>query len=172
MLIGLSGASRAGKDSVAHILVKDYGFEQVALASAIRKILLDLDPMLNDEQSLVNVFQRCDGDWDRVKAEAPGSVEWMISLGQSCRDNIGEDVWLRAALNNYDPSKNMVISDCRQVNEVQWIRDHGGMLWKIFRPRLEQFRGMDNLLDDVEFDAVLINDGSLEHLESLVERQM
>lgn len=172
MLVALSGASRAGKDSVARVLVKNYGFTQIALATAIRNILLDLDPMLDDKRSLVDVFRVCDGDWDRVKAEAPGSVEWMITLGQSCRNNIGEDVWLRAALDFYDPSENVVVSDCRQMNEIQWVRDHGGLLWKVRRPGLEQIRGMDNLLDGVEFDAVLVNDGTLEELEAQVGRLM
>lgn len=171
MLIALTGASRAGKDSTAHILVDKYGFEQVALATAIRNILLDLNLDINGD-GLRYIHQECGGDWDVIKAKYPESVDFMIRLGQSCRDNIGIDVWLRAALDSYDPSKNVVVSDCRQPNEVEWVRSHGGLLWRVTRPGAEQIRAMDNLLDGIEFDAVIVNDGTLDDLAAKVGRLM
>lgn len=173
MLVGLNGASRSGKDSVAAVLVEYYGFEQRALASGIRQILLDLNPWLRDNfgdlVQLKWLYEECDGDWDKIKAASRDSVEFMIRLGQSARDVIGEDVWVQSQFPGmqHDSQKNIVVSDCRQPNEVEFIRSFGGELWHI--ERLEtQLRGMDDLLKGVEFDAEIQNFGTLEDLKNTV----
>lgn len=38
MIIGIAGKKRAGKDTVASILIKDFGFKKVALADPLKKI--------------------------------------------------------------------------------------------------------------------------------------
>src|SRR5690348_9696548 len=112
MLIGLNGVSRSGKDSVAGILVRKYGFEQIALATKIREILLDLDPLVEDSNHdivpLSEIYDDCRGNWDLIKAESFDSVELMIALGQSLRDRLDENVWINAALPGYpayDPDR-------------------------------------------------------------------
>lgn len=175
MLIGLHGESRAGKDSVARILVEDFGFQQVALATRIRNILLDLNPWLRDNfGDLVQLrwlYEECDGDWDMIKAKSKDSVDFMIRLGQSARDNISEDVWIEAALGGvkygFPPEGNIVISDIRQLNEVELIRAYDGELWKIERPGTEK-RDMDGLLKGVTFEANIVNDGTLKDLRDTV----
>lgn len=172
MLIGLYGPSRAGKDSVAQILVDDFGYEQRAQAAAIRKILLQVDPILEkDDGNLIGLkelFLECGEDWDKVKAVSKESVDLMIKLGQACRDVIGLDVWLNTALPPANSTAKIVISDVRQPNEYDAIKDHGGKIWKIIRPGVEM-RGMDGLLDDRHFDAVLHNRGSLVDLRGMVQ---
>lgn len=171
MLIGLHGVSRSGKDSVASVLVRDFGFTQIALATAIRSILLDLNPWLRDNDGdLVQLrwlYEECDGDWDVIKAKSKDSVEFMIRLGQSARDRIDEDVWINAALSDVDPKAHIVVSDIRQPNEVEYIRSFGGELWKIERPGTET-RGMDDLLKGTRFDATIVNDGTLDDLSDTV----
>lgn len=175
MLIGLHGESRAGKDSVARILVDQYGFEQRALATGIRTMLLDLNPWLRDNfGDLVQLrwlYEECDGDWDRIKASSKDSVEFMIRLGQSARDTISEDVWIQSQFPTmrFDVFKegNVVISDIRQPNEVDFLRRWGGELWKVERKGTEK-RGMDSLLKDVKFDATIVNNGTLADLANTV----
>lgn len=179
MLIGLhSDRSRAGKDSVAGILVRKYGFRQVALADAIRKMLLEIDPLLEDDNydvvRLSELHKDFRGDWDLIKAESRESVDLMIALGQSARDIISEDVWLNAAFPtmSYDPDRdgNIVISDIRQPNEVDFLYRWGGELWYIERPSIDDSnkRGMDGLLKDAHFEARIVNDGTLSSLEDKV----
>lgn len=172
MLIGLYGPSRAGKDSVAQILVDDFGYEQRAQAAAIRKILLGLNApvKLNDGtyRTMRELYDYCGGDWDKVKAESKDSVDQMIALGQTCRDVIGLDVWLNTALPPANSTAKIVISDVRQPNEYAAIRERGGKLWKIIRPGVEM-RGMDGLLDTEHFDATLHNRGSLVDLRGMVQ---
>lgn len=176
MLIGLNGVSRSGKDSVAAILVRKYGFQQVALATAIRQILLDLNPLIEDDNGTIHTLQGLwhDNykDWDRIKAESRSSVDYMIGLGQSARDTIGEDVWLQAAFPSMDyhpQDGHIVVSDIRQPNEVEFLHRWGGELWKVERPELGAAkRGMDDLLKGIRFDAQIVNDGTLGDLEDIV----
>lgn len=170
-LIGLYGPSRAGKDSVAAILRDDFGFQQRAMAEGIRDILLGLNPIIKDKHGvvwgLVELFNRCEGNWDDVKAVCPDSVDYMIRLGQTCRDVLGETVWLHRVLPEGDLKESICISDVRQPNEYAAIQMRGGQVWKISRPGTEK-RGMDGLLDHLEFDAHIINRGSLSDLRGIV----
>lgn len=177
MLIGLHGKSRSGKDSVAGVLVRKYGFTQVALATAIRELLLKLNPMLEDDNgnlhSMQGLWHDNLKDWDMIKAESRESVELMIRLGQGARDIIGEDVWLSAAFPGmmyFHSDGNVVVSDVRQPNEVEFIRRKGGELWYIERPELTESRGMDGLLKGVQFDEIILNNGTLADLEETVSQ--
>lgn len=171
-LIGLYGPSRAGKDETARILVEDFGFEQRAQAAAIRKILLGLNPLIQKDDGdilhMKTLFWECDNDWDKVKAVSRDSVDYMIRLGQTCRDEIGVDVWLNTAIPEIGSTKKVVISDVRQPNEYAAIKARGGVIWKLHRPGIEK-RGMDGLLDSYEFDATIENRGSLSDLRGAVQ---
>lgn len=171
-IIGLYGPSRAGKDSVAEILVDDFGYEQRAQAAAIRKILLGLDPVISDNKgtyfTMQHLFQAHNENWDEVKAASSESVDYMIRLGQTCRDVLGLDVWLNTAFPPIGSDKKVVISDIRQPNEYEAVKARGGEVWKIVRPGVEK-RGMDGLLDHLHFDAVLFNNGTLSDLRGMVQ---
>jgi hypothetical protein len=170
-LIGLTGNSRAGKDSVASILTSDFGFQQMAMADGIREILLSLNPLIQKDDGdichMKTLFWDCDNDWDKVKATSSGSVDYMIRLGQTCRDVLGETVWLNRVLPDGDIKEPVCISDVRQPNEYAAIKMRGGVVWKVIRPGVVK-RGMDGLLEGLEFDAVIDNHGSLEDLRGIV----
>lgn len=171
-LIGLYGPSRAGKDETAKILVQNYGFEQRAMAAGIREILLGLNPIVKDNGGVVwellDLFDQHHGDWDRIKAACSESVDYMIRLGQVCRDVMGEGIWLDRVLNNVSEGDRVVISDVRQPNEFDAIKARGGLIWKVTRPGLIR-RGMDGLLDDRQFDFHIENIGSLTDLRGQVQ---
>lgn len=171
-LIGLYGPSRAGKDSVAYFLHQDFGFTQKAMADGIRQILLGLNPILKDNGGVVwellDLFDACHGDWDIVKARASESVDYMINLGQACRDVLGEQVWLERVIKDFDGDNSICISDVRQPNEYHAIKELGGQVWKISRPGVVK-RGMDGLLEGLDFDATIDNRGSLADLRGIVQ---
>lgn len=162
MLVGLYGPSRAGKDTVAAVLVEKYGFEQRNFATPIRSALMNIFDLVAPQ---IAEDVRNHG-WDYVKAKYPESVDAMIALGQDMR-NISPDIWLNATIQvSYT---DLVIPDVRQLNEADEIRARGGVIWKIERPSEQQNRGMDGLLDGkIRFDANIINDRTIGHLEDIV----
>lgn len=171
-LIGLYGPSRSGKDSVAAVLRDDFGFQQKAMAEGIRDILVGLNPAIRDNEgvvwNLVDLLKYCGYNWDEVKAQSRESVDYMIRLGQTCRDVLGETVWLDRVLPPGDNNLGSIcISDIRQPNEYNELKDRGGQIWKVSRPGTEK-RGMDGLLDHLDFDAHIINRGSLSDLRGIV----
>jgi hypothetical protein len=168
MIIGLHGASRAGKDSVATILRDEHGFEWRSFAANLRTILCEINPFL-PEMNMHLVPAVAQFGWDKVKEKSYSSVEMMISLGQSVRDTIDLDAWVRPVMRGLDdPLKNVVISDVRQPNEVEAIQALGGQIWKINRPGSKS-RGMDHLLEDYDFDTIIYNNGTLKNLSDIVK---
>lgn len=172
MIIGLHGESRAGKDTVAQILQDKHDFEWRSFAANLREILLRIDPFLcgggESKWCLRYSDALLDYGLDGVKDLFPEAVEYMISLGQSVRDIIGEDSWVTPVLHDLiDSSMDVVISDVRQLNEAQGILHMGGEIWKITRPGTVA-RAMDHYLDDWDFHAEIDNSGNLEDLEAVV----
>jgi hypothetical protein len=171
-IIGLYGPSRAGKDEVARILVQDFGYEKRAQADAIRKLLLGLNPLIKDNEGTVwrmeDLFKYCGYNWDNVKAESYEATEYMIRLGQSARNVLGLDVWLNTAFPHIGCDIKVVISDIRQANEYEAIKERGGEVWKIVRKGVEK-RGMDGLLDHLHFDTIIHNNGTLIDLRGMVQ---
>jgi len=171
-LIGLYGPSRSGKDSVAAVLQKDFGFTQKAMAEGIRDILLGLNPIITEDDGehwfMKDLYNAYEGDWDKIKAVSMDSVDYMIRLGQTCRDVLGETVWLDRVLPPGELKESICISDVRQENEYWAIKERGGVVWKVSRPGTKK-RGMDGLLDHLEFDAHIINRGSLFDLRGIVQ---
>lgn len=174
MLIGLHGDSRSGKDETARVL-KPLGFERRAFGDRLREVLLYINPWLVGEgefgRDTYDPWRLADlvreAGWDAAKAEDFEVTEYMIRLGQGVRDLIHEDAWTWRIFD--DRPANLVITDLRQPNEVTAIRERGGLLWKIIRPGTKP-RGMDRLLEHVQFDATIHNDGTLEDLETTVKK--
>lgn len=171
-IIGLTGHSRSGKDSVAAVLRDDFGFQQKAMAGGIRDILLGMNPMILDDEgethSMQGLWHDSHKDWDIVKARSKDSVDYMIRLGQVCRDVLGEAVWLNRVLPPGELKDPICISDVRQENEYWAIKERGGVVWRVTRPGTEK-RGMDGLLDHLEFDFHIENRGSLFDLRGSVQ---
>lgn len=172
-LLGLYGSSRVGKDEVARILVEDFGFEQRVQAEAIREILLRMNPYLIDKEGdLVQLrwlFEECGENWNKVKIKAPMAVDLMISLGQAVRDIIDWNTWIKKVFPPIGDTQKIVVSDIRQLNEYEAIKERGGEVWRVTRPSVTEKRGMDGLLDHLTFDAHIDNRGSLADLRGIVQ---
>ena len=69
MIIGLTGYAQSGKDTVAKILIEQYGFTRVAFADKIRELLYEMDPPVptgvGSERHVVGLQNYVDiYDWD------------------------------------------------------------------------------------------------------------
>jgi len=167
MIIGLSGYARSGKDTVAEVLVRDFGFERVAFADPIRQILYAMNPHIDGEHlaSMVDTY-----GWDITKTKAEVR-ELLQSLGYAARQHINPNVWIMAAFGQMRKDRNYVIADVRFRNEATAIREFGGQVWRVERPGVEAVNShvSEWEMDGYEFDHKLLNDGSLEQLEYMVK---
>lgn len=176
MIIGLSGYARSGKDSVADILVEEYGFIRLAFADKLRQALYALDPTVISEYSVPHNLQWVidQWGWDGVKETGFGpEVRRLLQrMGtEAGRNVLGENVWVNAAALDVGESGNYVFTDCRFINEARVIVGKHGEVWRITRPGVGPAN--DHIseigLDNYGFSRIILNDQDLDTLRLKVK---
>ncbi len=89
--------------------------------------------------------------------------------------NFGESDWAQAELREKQMPSGIAIPDVRFGNEIRGIREAGGILLRVKRPRAGLGAGAASHASEAEmasipdraFDAVLENDGTLDQLQEL-----
>lgn len=172
MIIGLHGYAQSGKDSLAKILVDDFGYTRIAFADILREAIYRLNPIVEANididrgvvvtrvQSLVDSI-----GWDRAKVEYEEVRRLLQVMGTEVgRQLFYEDIWVDAALKDYDPQGKYVVTDMRFDNEVAAIEGRKGVLVKVKRPGVGPVNDhvSDAGLPDEAFDLILDNDSTLE----------
>ena len=164
MLIGAGHAAQVGKDSLADILVKNHGFTRLAFADALKQLVYETN---TEVRKLVDVM-----GWEASKVAHPAAVRQpLVDVGNSARRILGEDVWVRAVMDQIVPGRSYILSDCRFINEIEWIKGLGGSAVRIDRPG---FAPLSNVADQAlvgyaGWDYIIENDGALSDLKSKVE---
>jgi len=164
VIVGLSGYAQSGKDTVAQVLVDNYGFNRVSFADPIRKLLYETNPMLKEGyriQGLIDVY-----GWDKVKVEYPEARRLLQDLGVGARKVFGDDFWIKQALKNVDYG-NYVITDVRFKNEATAIWSMpAGTIWRVTRPGVTAVNAhvSETQMDDYPVDHFVKNDGDVKDL--------
>ena len=167
MIIGLSGYARSGKDTVAGMLMGIHGYERVAFADKIRKLLFAMDPLVmhGDTPFRLQDIVESKG-WEDSKTEYPEIRRLLQDLGVGGRQLLEDSVWINAALNGFDAADKVVVTDVRFKNEAARIKELGGQLWRINRinvgPANDHISEVD--LDDWGFDGVITNNSDMPNL--------
>jgi hypothetical protein len=137
-VIGLTGLARAGKSTVAQILVEDHGFTRVSFAAPLKRMVRTLDPIITtDGQRLSDIWELHRGDEAHIKKWYPEYRRVLQVLGTDCIRSEWDDFWLLLAAQAVDGHGDFVFDDCRFPNEAQFIRgynDSADGLWNIHRP--------------------------------------
>lgn len=158
-IVGLIGAKRAGKDSVAGVLVEQLGYRRFAFADALKAVALDAHDGLGALVSSVG--------WEAAKDD--GEVRTFLQkLGVAVREHVDEDVWVNVVelglvrYGGYDA----VITDVRFPNEVAMIRRRGGYIVRVDRPGIDESDAhvSEQLYRTVTPDVAIENSGTLEAL--------
>ena len=169
VIIGLAGYAQSGKDTVAQILINKYGFERLAFADKIRDILYDLNPMVGGEPLQLKVDVE---GWDKAK-QHPEVRRMLQKLGVAARQHLDESIWVVPVLSNMNTG-NYVITDVRFDNEASMIRTCGGEVWRVSRPGVGPVNNhvSETQLDNISADRTLLNGGTVEELELLVQLRL
>jgi dephospho-CoA kinase len=164
--IALIGGARTGKDTIAGHLCNIFDFKRVAFGDGLRDKLFETFPDLPHE---------------------PKPRQALIDFGQACR-KIDPLVWIKqlhrtARVYEKNGYLNLVITDVRQPNEVEYCRKMGYKLVKVVSSADLQIArasqsgeklDVNNELDAYalgfkDFNYIIYNNGSLETLYSQVE---
>ena len=194
MLLGLTGKKRAGKDSVAEVLVRAHGFQRVAFADPLRQACLGLDPLVaihSDELGPLaqEGFRLSYGVGTRYVrlSDLVTDVGWEVAKGvrevRRTLQNYGvairaiqPEFWIDAALAQalpvLDNGGRVVITDVRFPNELDAIALYGGHHWHVDRPgnRSDDTHPSEVALEPFydQADTWVENAGTLDDLEVAV----
>lgn len=136
-IIVLTGWSQSGKDTVADIFVRKYGYKKYAIADPLKDLCSELYGFpreLADTQEGKQTIIRVGYKTGTIR-------DWLISTAKVDRARFGDDIYINATLNKIqaDRAQNVVISDLRYFTELKSIQtfasrnDYGLQVWKVVR---------------------------------------
>jgi hypothetical protein len=183
MIIGLCGAQGSGKDTVANILISEYGFVKITFASTLKDIVAilfswprDLLEGLTEESRLWR--ETVDDFWSgklSIPSFTPRKALQMIGT-DLFRIHFNNDIWISIVENNIgvmlknNPNMNIVISDCRFANEFTLIKQFSDShIITILRENNSTNKiahSSETEWVNYNFDAILQNDNSIDDLKS------
>ena len=199
IVIGLSGYKGSGKDTVADILVRDYGFTKMSFAEPLKRMLKALDPIVGYDHAAY--YCDCDGCRTEVYPVTLGTMydEWGLTTEEIKASEFGEEVrrlWERfgtEVMREEDPdywvrksaqamaasdADRIVFTDVRFENEADFIigldNHHSGYyesaLWRVSRPGQEPGdHSSDQMAGLLGETVTVVNDGSLDDLSCTVD---
>jgi hypothetical protein len=154
MIIGLLGKAGSGKTTVANWLRDSYGAQKFSYAAPLKEMARRIYG-LTDAQLF--------GTQEEKEAVDPrygkSSRQLLQFLGTDvCRDVLGSDVWVNAAMGALRHGITWVCDDLRFPNESRAIRLRGGIVVKLIcpdRPSNDNGEHASEQVDSVPFDYVL-----------------
>ena len=182
MIIGLCGAQGVGKDTVGDILVSEFGFTKLTFASALKDVISILFSWPRDLLEGVTPESRVwretvDTYWSEktgIKKFTPRKALQFVGT-DLLRKQLYNDIWVNIVenkINNLrllEPKINIVITDCRFINEFNMIKTcSNSHIFNIKRRNiLETNMTHDSEIDwiNYDFDKILYNDGTIYELK-------
>ena len=206
MIIGICGFIGSGKDTVADYLVNFHEFRRESFANTLKDAVASVfgwdRTMLEGRTKEAREWREQVDPWWAERLSMPTlTPRWVLQYWgtEVCRKSFHDDIWIASLENKLRNSKDdVVISDCRFPNEIQSIKNAGGMIIWVKRGNLPDWYDTalganDGILPDqellkklkvhasetawvgTEFDSELENNSSIDELylkiESLVKNQ-
>lgn len=194
MIIGVSGLIGSGKDTVADYLVKHHDFVRdswaASLKDAVSKVFdwdRELLEGLTDEARAWR--EQIDPWWAKRLGMPHLTPRWILQYWGTdvCRAGFHDDIWVASVENRISKTnKNVVISDCRFVNELQSIKRIGGITVRMkrgldpdwvdlkqkdfenFKKKYPNIHASEYSIVDVEHDVVIYNNGTIHSLHGKI----
>lgn len=166
-VIAFCGYAGSGKDEAAKALPL---FTRVAFADAVREAALALDPIVKSYDEVtyhLTDLVRLKG-WGEAKQE-PEVRRLLQRMGtEAGRDIHGQGCWVRIAARKIAAAGDVVITDMRFPNEVEFVRQLGGKIIRIVRPGVGPVNGHCSESFQIEAHIEIVNDGTVDELHEKV----
>ena len=169
MIIGLGYKKRSGKDSVANRLVDKWGFQKLHLGAPIKLAARELYD-LSDAQLYGDLKDKIDPRWNKTPREI-----FQLLSEECCRSIIDPLTLEKTLAYKYDLTKtDVVIADVRKRESFQFIKDLGGLAWRVDKlTEITDSHISETDLDSWEnWDQILLNNKTLNDLYKSVDSIM
>lgn len=204
VLIGLVGFMNSGKDTAGNVIIKNHNFQEDSYAKSLKdalSVIFGWDRTMLEGDTPESRFWREQADrfWSEklgIRNFTPRMAsQWLGTEGG--RRVFGENLWISTLEKRWvDAGKpNTIVKDCRFPDEIDFIRNNGGVIFRIKRGPDPQFyqmmlfhnKGMSDEEDErqieqmrscgaiphesetawigCDIDEVILNDGELTDLE-------
>lgn len=184
MIIGLVGFIGAGKGTVRDILVREHGYHGFAFADALKDAVATIFTwprgLLEGDSNASRAFrERVDPWWSHKLGYEVTPRLILQKMGtEACRHGIADNIWIAALEKRIHGYEDVVISDCRFPNELDFIRSAGGkIVWvrRGFNPTEEELSKMhisETAWLNEPFDHAIHNKGTLDDLRKAVKETL
>lgn len=138
MILGVCGLIGSGKDTIADYLVNFHEFKRDSFASSLKDAVAavfgwDREMLEGRTKQSREWRERVDPWWSK-RLDMPNlTPRWILQYWGTdvCRKGFNDAIWIASLENKLqNTTDNVVISDCRFVNEVAAIKNAGGkVVW-------------------------------------------
>ena len=207
MIIGVTGFIGSGKDTVANYLTTFHGFKKLSWAGSLKDAVASVfgwdREMLEGTTTSSRLWREEVDTWWAKRLDIPElTPRWVLQYWgtEVCRKGFHDDIWVASVENKFRQNKdNIVITDCRFVNEVDAIKNAGGVtvrvergdhpewydaaekfnlgpdgnpMWAISKAKLDRLKIHASEYSSVglNYDYYLDNNGTIDNLHRQVEK--
>lgn len=176
MNIALSGWSGSGKDELASVAQKHFGYRRASAGDVCKREVMDFLDTHGVTYRWENFHGSQADKLQKIELELPHfnfSGTFRELTGAWALEKTANDplYFVRAMMREVDQSDSLIVTDLRMTAEAEYYRSLGFRIVRIERGCLAPSGSkLDHILDDYcDWDAVIRNDGSLDEFKQGAE---
>lgn len=161
-IIGIAGRSRAGKDTIAGIILDIYPHYTIRrLSSPLKQAVVNLYAY-SPEQIETDLKESVDDRWNKTPRET------IQSLTDYMMNYMGRDFFTKRLYSTYKDDEYIIIPDVRYEHDIDEIHKRGGIVIKVERPFYATSHKFEDHIDELPYDYLIKNSGTIDDIRYYV----